>query len=158
MKRGFRFRLERVARARAIFEEVSRADFAVAQAEVNRIDQRIADLRAAIVAGHQTQGALQSQGRLDVGALISRDRSLDALAAELTRLDAERAAAERVALEKRALWQSRKQDASALEQLEKRHREEHQMALQRAENVEMDEVAGRRFQNASDPDFRDSGD
>lgn len=158
MKRAFRFRLARVARAREILEEAARAEFAAAQNHANALHARAAEIEAAIAGGHASQATLQgTSGALDIGALLSRDRSIAALEVKLVRARHAAAEADRAAEEQRALWQVKKQATSALEQLKNRHREEHRIAVQRAENAEMDEIAGRRFQFATDPDFRESG-
>ena len=147
MKRAFRFRLERVARARALAEEAARADLAAAQDVARRADERVDALARTIASGHVTQAALQTAGRLDVRGLLSRDRSLEQVERQLQAAHATaREAAERAEAQL-AVWRDRKQDASALETLEERHREAHRQALQKAENAELDEAAGQRFQN-----------
>jgi flagellar export protein FliJ len=160
VKRAFQFRLARVARAREIFEEEARAHLAVAQGAANQARAHVAALEAAIQTGHATQATIQAQpgAPLDVRALLSRDQSLVSLQTALARARQLAAAADRVADEKRAAWQLRRQDCHALEELRKRDFERHLNGLQRVENAEMDEVAGRRFQFMANPDFRESGD
>ena len=145
MKRAFTFRLARVARVRKVFEEQAQAALSAALLEQTALEARCDALRRQLDLGTESLAKSQTHASLDVSALIARERSLLQLGQELTQARHLAAEARRVVEEKRSLWQARRSDRQALDELSSRHKERHLHDLNRADNAEADEVATQRF-------------
>jgi flagellar export protein FliJ len=145
VKRAFTFRLARVARVREVFEEEARGEFTAALAELHAREARCEALRLELDQGLAAQARAQLAASLDVTALLARERSLSTLGVALTEARAEAAQARAAAEERRTIWQARRGERQALDELSKRHKVRHLTELARAENAESDEVATQRF-------------
>lgn len=145
MKRAFRFRLARVLRVREVFEEQARAELTAALSALAFAEARCAHLRAEIARGQEAQLQSQSGGSLDVRALLARERALEMLDLELGTAHVAEAEARHFADEQRAVWQVRRGESRALEQLAERQKTRHGMEVSRLDNADLDEVASQRF-------------
>ena len=145
MKRAFTFRLARVARVREVFEEEARGAFTAALAILHAHEEHCEALRQEFDRGVAAQDKAQLAPNLDVAALLAAERSLTTLGVALTEARAQAAQARAAAEEQRSIWQARRGESQALDELAKRHRERHLVEVARAENAESDEVASQRF-------------
>jgi len=145
VKRAFTFRLARVARVRKVFEDEAQAAFSAALLELRNIESRCDSLRRELDHGHESLAQSQTHGRLDISALLARERSLLVLGQELTQARAAAARASAHVEHQRSIWQAKRSDRQALDELAKRHKLRHIQDINRAENAESDEVATQRF-------------
>jgi flagellar export protein FliJ len=140
----FAFRLERLARVRAIEEQIARESWALAErgarAAEERAERALADVRAARATLREQLGA----GRLVPAELLQRQSLCDALAARRG-LALQRAASARAAAEsERGLWLAEKRKLEGLERLEQRDLEAWRLAENAHDAAELDEVAATR--------------
>ena len=143
MPRAFRFRLARVQRVRDLEERVARAAWGEAQAEALQAE-RSRDRASTHLEETRRELTRRPAERLDPGQALLGERLLDAglealhrthETVETTRTQAETA---------RSAWAERERDRRALDKLEERHRSAHLEEVRKAENAQMDEVAGQR--------------
>lgn len=145
MKRAFTFRLARVARVREVFEEEARGALAAALLDLREAEARYDALREELDAGVRAQAHAQTAKDLDVPGLLAHERALETLQRRLAEARLAAAEARAVAEEQRSIWQARKRDRQALDELADRDKQRHLGELARAENAEADEVATQRF-------------
>lgn len=136
--RRYRFRLEQVLRVRRLQEEQARGELADAR---RRLDGSSARLRQALEA---YQARMDERLQAPTGeALVERDRRA-ALARGVT---AARVAEANALLTFRTSldqWQEAARRVQGLERLDERHRSEHEIELDRAEQVVVDDLAAAR--------------
>jgi hypothetical protein len=144
----FKFRLARIERVRTIEEEIARGRYAEAELAARAAEdlaQRCADaLTECDEHARRLQGQLQLAPHEMLRTIVAAGE-----ARERTRRARDRAATLRYqAGLVRASWLERRKDARALERLEERHREIHEIGEQRADTESMNaaalERAGRR--------------
>jgi len=151
MKRRFEFRLERVRHVRDLEERVARAERTRAEGAARAAEQRRdtarldlersrAVLRALLTGAPDPRTILRAQELLDgeLNALRSRIEM-----ARTLRMQAERLATHHG---------ERRSAARALEELRARSRQRHLTAVERLDNVELDEIAQRRARRRASPE------
>jgi len=146
--RSFRFRLERVRDLREHKEHIAKQELAAAmvihhccETELLAAEQRIAEARAA-----QLDAA---RLRTSASDLIARQAYLERTEQIhlATRLNLDRR--ERELADRRAALSRAARDRQALERLKERRRVEHQHELDRAEGLELDDVATNYFRRSA---------
>ncbi len=143
MKR-FAFRLERLARVRAIEEQLARENWALAERAARAAEERA---ERALSDVHSARAALRAEldsGRIEPAGRLQRQALADALVARRA-LALQRARAARAQAEvERALWLGQKRKLEGLERLEQRDLEAWRLAENAHAAAEIDEVAGAR--------------
>lgn len=144
----FRFRLERVLRARRVAEEVQRARLFEAETAARALDDAARASVDASVSSCDVLRADQSATTLDATrVLVAQSAHERVLAAELA---ARRRAVEGrlAATTERAAWTTRRSDVRGLERLEERERETFREEIDVREERVIEETAARRAEVA----------
>lgn len=146
MKRRFEFRLERVARIRAIEERLARSERISAETLARAAEARRDQARGVLERSRAWLGELL-KGNVDARGVLSSHRALD-LELERLRRATESARTLRTQAERMAAaHQTRRTAARALEELRIRARKRHRELLETSDNALLDEVAQRRRGN-----------
>jgi len=142
MKRRFDFKLERVAKIRAVEERVARAERISAEMLARAAEARRDQARAVLQHSRAWLGEILA-GRVDARGVLQAHRALD-LEVERLRRTSESARTVRTQAERMAdAHRARKSAARALEELRARARARHREDLEKADNAALDEVAQR---------------
>jgi hypothetical protein len=142
MKRRFDFKLERVAKIRAVEERVARAERLSAEMLARAAEARRDQARAVLQRSRAWLGELLA-GRVDARGVLQAHRALD-LEVERLRRTSESARTVRTQTERMAAaHRARKSAARALEELRLRARARHRELLEKEDNAALDEVAQR---------------
>jgi flagellar export protein FliJ len=143
MKR-FAFRLQRLARVRAIEEQIARESWAFAERAARNSEERAERALADVHAARATLRAELCAGRVVPAGLLQRQSLCDALVARRA-LALQRARVARAQAEvERALWLGQKRRLEGLERLEQRDHLAWRMAEDAHAAAELDEVAAVR--------------
>lgn len=142
----FRFRLERLARLRALEERVARAAWGAAEQGAREAEAAADEVRRTLAEGRAALGLELARGPLEPRAVLAEQHVLVVLGRRLAqrRQDAltRRGQAERQA----EAWRERRARSEALERLGARARAEHARTSERRAASEQDERALARFQ------------
>lgn len=143
MRRSFRFRLQRVEDVRSIEEQLERERWARAQRDQLEAEARVEGLRGEIARARGELRRLQGTSPVDTGAILAAHGLLNGLFGRLT--EARRAAfscaAEAEA--RRRDWAHKKGEHEGLQRLEERERDEHRREVEKSDQAQLDESAGR---------------
>ncbi len=143
MKR-FAFRLQRLARVRAIEEQIARENWALAERAARTAEERA---ERALSDVHEARAALRAEldsGRIVAAELMQRQSLADALVARRVLLLQRARAARAQAEVERALWLAQKRKLDGLGRLEQRDLEAWRLAENAQAAAEIDEVAAGR--------------
>ena len=143
MKR-YRFRLENVLRVRRLQEEQA--------ADRLRMAQRDADIASATIASRLAAYQSERQATeapVSLPELLTHQALLELRAQAVEAARVRERVIKAVAAERRAEWALAAQRAAALERLDERRREEHRIAFERAEAVEVDDIVSGRAARAT---------
>lgn len=148
----YSFRLETVRRVRRAQETVAKAELSRANNEVASaiavVEARVADYENSLSSSAQS-GSTGTIVRVD--AFMQRryfnDLSAQAVAAARSSL----AAAQLEAQAKREAWSDTAKKVKALDRLDERRREEHQLAYNRELDAEVDDIVTGRFGRTNQP-------
>lgn len=141
---GFRFRLERLARVRAIEEQLARERWAQSERAAREREERAESARGELDLGYDSLRRELAAGRLAPAPLLGHLALLDGLVARrAAALDRSRAA-RAVAETERASWLVERRKREGLERLERRERETWRAAESAREAAVLDEVASMR--------------
>jgi flagellar export protein FliJ len=140
----FEFKLARLARVRKIEEEQARVAWQAAETLARRADESVRAAERDVIEATEALRAAQSSAQLEPLAILNID---DAIARLGQRVGVMRAEAERCHLEaatKRAPWQTLRTELEGLTRLEEKARTNHRIEHERAEALEMDQLASER--------------
>ncbi len=141
---GFRFRLERLARVRAIEEQLARERWAGAERGAREREERAELARGEVEGAYELLRRDLGRGKLAPSELLGRQALLDGLVARRSgALDRARAA-RAVADTERAGWLAQRRRLEGLARLEERDRDAWRAAESARENAVLDEVASVR--------------
>lgn len=138
MKR-YRFRLEPVLRVRRIEQDTARAAMAAAARSLDAAEE----LLHRSVSRYRTVPLVD--GPHDATGWLARRASAERAAAAVVRAGIEREQAAALLDRERDALRDARQRVSALERLDERRREEHALAAQRQEDVDVDELVTGRY-------------
>jgi flagellar export protein FliJ len=140
----FAFRLQRLARVRAIEEQIAREGWALAERGARASEERA---ERALLDVHEARATLRAQlysGRVQPAALLQRQSLADALVERRGSALAHARAARETAEAQRAAWLGHKRKLEGLERLEQRDLEAWRLAANAHDAAELDEVAALR--------------
>jgi flagellar biosynthesis chaperone FliJ len=144
----FRFRLERLARVRALEERVARAAWGAAERGARQAEAAADTARAALAGGREELRARLAREPLDPQGVLIGQSALVRLGRALARRREDwltrRGQAERLA----EAWRERRGRSEALELLRQREREAHAREALRREAAASDERALARFRRS----------
>jgi flagellar protein FliJ len=157
--RAFRFRLARLLRVRRLEEEVARGELAHARGRANEARSSAEHAEAEVERGRGELLRLQAGPLLEPAAVIARHAAQDGVARARATCERRALELEREAGARRSTLMNARAAVRGLERLAERRRALHLAQLERAERLELDEVAQRtrRGARASLPRLPGSG-
>jgi hypothetical protein len=142
--KGFRFRLERVLRARRATEQLQRGRLAEAERGAHRAQDAAQACSDAVSVAQADVGAAQSAPSLDAAWIVVAQDAHERMTAVERRLLADAAASRDVAAAERKVWRALRADVRGLERLEARGRERTREAIAAREEQAIEEFAARQ--------------
>ncbi len=146
--RAFRFRLARLLRVRRIEEEIARGELAHARGRAHEARSSAEHAAEEVERGRGELLRLQAGPRLEPAAVIARHAAQDGVARARATCERRALELEREAEVRRATLMSARAAVRGLERLSERRRALHLAQLERAERLELDEVAQRTRRGA----------
>jgi flagellar biosynthesis chaperone FliJ len=140
----FRFRLERVLRARRAAEQMQRAQLAEAERGARRAEETAQSCTGAVLAARADVRAEQSAQSLDPTWIVVAQDAHDRMSVVERRRIADAAAARDVAASERRTWRALRADVRGLERLEARGREHLREEVATREERAIEEFAARQ--------------
>ena len=140
---AFRFRLARLERVRTVREELARASWLAAGAELASAENSLRKARFDVEGALDSLAAARMSATLDARAMVSSEASLQPLEARVASARVRSVRAGEIEREQRAAWHSARTDLRALHELERRARDEFVRELARADEREMEELCSR---------------
>jgi flagellar biosynthesis chaperone FliJ len=140
----FRFRLERVLRARRAAEQMQRAQLAEAERGARRAEETAHSCTGAVLAARTDVRAAQSAQSLDPTWIVVAQDAHDRMSVVERLRIAEAAAARGVAASERSSWRALRADVRGLERLEARGRERQREEVATREERAIEEFAARQ--------------
>jgi hypothetical protein len=142
--KGFRFRLERVLRARRAAEQMQRGRLAEAERSARRADETAHTCSDAVAAARSDLGAEQSAPALDAGWIVVAQDAHERMTAVERHLHASARVARDAAAAERKTWRALRADVRGLERLESRGRERLREEIAAREEQAIEEFAARQ--------------
>jgi hypothetical protein len=140
----FRFRLERVLRARRAAEQLQRGELAKAEKGARLREESAQACTASVLAAEADVRAAQAADALDPAWILVAHGAHERMTAEEARLSAQAAAARQAAAAQRTVWRALRADVRGLERLETRGRERLREEIATKEERAVEEFAARQ--------------
>jgi len=141
--RAFRFRLARLLRVRRLEEEIARGELAHASRRASEARSSAERAEAEVERGRSDLLRLQAGPRLEPPAVIARHAAQDGVARARAECERRALELEREAEVRRETLMGARAAVRGLERLSERRRALHLAQLERADRLELDEVAQR---------------
>lgn len=140
---AFRFRLARLERVRAVGEELARARWLAAGAELAKADKCLSEARFDVDEALDMLARDRMSPTLDARAQLTAEAALQPLEVRVAAARRRSARASEIEREQRATWHAARADWRALRELERRAHDAFVRELARVDEREMEELCGR---------------